>query len=363
MIILSPWRALVAIVRMLHVLKLKRRKKFLNRANTQIPKLSKKGDFLNIAKTSLHFANILFNVALYNINQFFYYLNRGRPRKSSTDVTSANKPKKPKTSSKDTNLLRSILSNAQAPQCSLNKHTSEATPINTGDELAINSKTDLKSTKGINFMKSKSVSEDCRLDFRQQQISRTYSSGSTPAVASSPSLSGDSTVPSFTLTFPAATPSTQDARSLSSAKQNHEKYTKTASSQSATLQPKLKNNSKNDCIYDQECKSTESNCNYTNSNNGFQFTISNILDKGQNPACEDTDESFKLARKPQDIMQNNCRTDTEKSKTKNDSAINSGSIGNGGDVTDKAFPTISWTMNVVGPQYNASAEIDEDYDA
>merc|ERR1711936_1173984 len=81
---------------------------------------------------------------------------------------------------------------------SLNKHTSEATPINTGDELAINSKTDLKSTKGINFMKSKSVSEDCRLDFRQQHISRTYSSGSTPTVASSPSLSGDSTVPSFT---------------------------------------------------------------------------------------------------------------------------------------------------------------------
>ena len=245
----------------------------------------------------------------------------------------------------------------------MNKHTSEATPINTGDELAINSKTDLKSTKGINFIKSKSVSEDCRLDFRQQQISRTYSSGSTPTVASSPSLSGDSTVPSFTLTFPAATPSTQDARSLSSAKQNHEKYTKTASSQSATLQPKLKNNSKNDCVYEQESKSTESNCNYTTSNNGFQFTISNILDKGQNPACEDTDESFKLARKPQDIMQNNCRTDTEKSKTKNDSAINSGSIGNGGSATDKAFPTISWTMNVVGPQYNASAEIDEDYDA
>jgi len=40
------------------VLKLQTKKKFLNRANTQIPKLSKKGDFLNIARTSLDFAII-----------------------------------------------------------------------------------------------------------------------------------------------------------------------------------------------------------------------------------------------------------------------------------------------------------------
>ena len=196
---------------------------------------------------------------------------------------------------------------------------------------------------------------------RHRQISRTYSTGSLPSSDSSPISTPSSAVPSFTLTFPIIPQNSESSQNKAGKLRNN------SSSQTEIKRPKLKNNSKKGTldIYAKQAASKEGN--KTSSNNGFPFTISNILEKEHNSknqilttdekqVKEDTKKNMSthpIYERKNDIGQNNAlhiNTVEDVGDNKNASEKNS-------------FPTVSWTMNVVAPKINTSEEIDEDYDA
>ena len=202
---------------------------------------------------------------------------------------------------------------------------------------------------------------------RFRQISRTYSTtGSLPSSNSSPVSSPTSAVvpPSFTLTFPIIN---QQNRSESSPN----KPGKFSSSQTENQQrrPKLKNNSKKD-IYTQNVAGKKGL--NTSSNNGFPFTISNILEKEQQRNSrkqqDTTDEQIEEDAQPNMIDTHPLiyerKNDIEKLLVNNvENIVGDNKKKNSPSSEKTSFPTISWTMDVVAPKINTSEEIDEDYDA
>jgi aspartate-semialdehyde dehydrogenase len=193
---------------------------------------------------------------------------------------------------------------------------------------------------------------------RLRQISRTYSTGSLPSNNSSPISSPSSAVPSFTLTFPIIPQNSDPSQNKAGKLENN----------SSSQTEKLKNNSKKGTldIYAKQaaCKDGHS----TSSNNGFPFTISNILEKEHNSKKQivETDEQLRenmithpctpLYERKNDIGQNNVLPVN--------SVENEGGNKNSQSASEKtSIPTVSWTMNVVAPKINTSEEIDEDYDA
>ena len=291
----------------------------------------------------------------------------------SNDVQSYNKPKKSKTSQEGSLPGREILPGLSATQYSLS-HQPHSGNIHSDPDVKVSTKLD-KETKSLIENANKKLNSFSKnsAEEMQRQISRTYSTGSIPSpTTSSPSSSTNSTIPSFTLTFPILSQNTENDESASTTEVGKLKNITKPSSQIEIKQPKLKNNSKESAV-DSNSHHTAIETNHTTSNNGFPFTISNILEKElrktQTIITADTrDQSnTKSAEKGHEEGSDNDRFQygSEKNQDMNINTVQKmAEDKTSGRVQEKAtFPTISWTMNVVAPKIDTSEEIDEDYDA
>jgi len=279
---------------------------------------------------------------------------RGRPRKSSTDASASVKPKKSKLSADDESLnsVQEIPSNNHATQYSLSY---KPPPENAHTDLDVTLAHKIgvtKTNQDASLVKSKSLTETQVSE--KLNFSRTYSTGCTTTSNDNSSTLNNSSIPSFTLTYPMIPSNT--GPEIKSKKVNK---TEKSSSHIEIQQPKLQN-------YSQGEKT-----NYGHeSNNGFPFTITNILEKqltmnkqtlsnkklinGKDKSAAIVQTHNSIHKESEDNIQSlNCKTMSNSDKS---NASNLPSEKN-------VMPTISWTMNVVAPKVNISEEIDEDYDA
>ena len=211
-----------------------------------------------------------------------------------------------------------------------------------------------KRSNEATLVKSNSLAEISAPD-KQRQFSRTYSTGCTPSPIDGSFISNNTSVPSFTLTYPLVGSSTRPE--IKSKKVNK---TEKSSSHIEIQRPKLTKYSQG-----------EKTNNGHESNNGFPFTITNILEKQLTttkqtmPFKETANEKSLSAGNVQ--VQNAVHQEAESIKIH---SLNGKTMSN----TEKSYntnlssektanPTVSWTMNVVAPKVNVSEEIDEDYDA
>jgi len=281
---------------------------------------------------------------------------RGRPRKSSTDASASSKPKKSKSSLNDESLnpIQEIPPNVHATQySSSSKPTSKNTPTDLEVKLTQQIEIDKRSNEAT-LVKSNSLAEISAPD-KQRQFSRTYSTGCTPSPIDGSFISNNTSVPSFTLTYPLIDSSTRPE--IKSKKVNK---TEKSSSHIEIQRPKLKKYSQG-----------EKTNNGHESNNGFPFTITNILEKQLTttkqtmPFNETANEKGLSAGYVQ--VQNAVHQEAESIKIHSLNGKTMSNIEKNYNTnlsSDKtANPTVSWTMNVVAPKVNVSEEIDEDYDA
>ena len=296
------------------------------------------------------FQQFLLKFCICNIHNF-----RGRPRKSSTDASASSKPKKSKSSLNDesVNPIQKIPLNVHATQySSSSKPPSKNTPIDLEVKLTQQVEIDKRSNEAT-LVKSNSLAEISAPD-KQRQFSRTYSTGCTPSSIDGSFISNNTSVPSFTLTYPLIGSSTRPE--IKSKKANK---TEKSSSHIEIVRPKLTKYSLG-----------EKTNNGHESNNGFPFTITNILEKqltmnkqtlsnkklinGKDKSAAIVQTHNSIHKESEDNIQSlNCKTMSNSDKS---NASNLPSEKN-------VMPTISWTMNVVAPKVNISEEIDEDYDA
>ena len=284
----------------------------------------------------------------------------------SKDASAPNKPKKPKTSQDDDNSYRDqeVLPVVHATQYSLSyKQPSETTLTDLDDKL-----TQTKETEKIHneaaLRKSISLSENSAPE-KLRQFSRTYSTGSTASQNSSSLPSNTTSIPSFTLTYPMIPTNTEPEINSKILK----KTEKSSSSQIEIHQPKLKNYSKGS-MSAHDSQKDKTNHGHI-SNNGFPFTITNILEKQLTSNRQTVTEEgpVKENAKPESTVQvNNALDPKPKGNAELLSNINTTSYTektiNINSASEKAaIPPISWTMNVVAPKINISEEVDEDYDA
>ena len=209
-----------------------------------------------------------------------------------------------------------------------------------------------KTNQDASLVKSKSLTETQVSE--KLNFSRTYSTGCTTTSNDNSSTLNNSSIPSFTLTYPMIPSNT--GPEIKSKKVNK---TEKSSSHIEIQQPKLQNYSQG-----------EKTNNGHESNNGFPFTITNILEKqltmnkqtlsnkklinGKDKSAAIVQTHNSIHKESEDNIQSlNCKTMSNSDKS---NASNLPSEKN-------VMPTISWTMNVVAPKVNISEEIDEDYDA
>ena len=288
---------------------------------------------------------------------------RGRPRKSSTDASASNKPKKPKTSPNDTNShpVQENLPPVNATQYSLSYRPPSETTLTDLDDKLINKIETAKTNNLASLVKSNSLTDNSAPD--KHQFLRTYSTGSTASPNMSTLSSSNTSIPSFTLTYPMIPSNTgHEIKSKKSKSTN-----KSSSSQIEIQRPKLKNNSTGELSDHQGEKINHDPI----SNNGFPFTITNILEKQltsnkQTVALEkpvkENDESAGLINN-QHSLQHETKCNFKQSLNCN-TIQNTENPSNFNSVTEKAkATTISWTMDVIAPKIKVSEEIDEDYDA
>ena len=140
-----------------------------------------------------------------------------------------------------------------------------------------------------------------------------------------------------------------------------------SSSQIEIHRPKLKNNSTSELSDHQGEKINHDQI----SNNGFPFTITNILEK-QLTSNKPTVELVKPVKENDDLagLINNQHSLQQETKCNVKQSPNCNTIQNTETpsnfdlATEKSkAPTISWTMDVIAPKIKVSEEIDEDYDA
>jgi len=288
---------------------------------------------------------------------------RGRPRKSSTDASASNKPKKPKTSPNDTNShpVQENLPPVNATQYSLSyRPPSETTLTDLDDKLIHKVETD-KTKNLASLVKSNSFTDNSAPD--KHQLLRTYSTGSTSSPNMSTLSSSNSSIPSFTLTYPMIPSNTGHEINSKQLKNTNN----SSSSQIEIHRPKLKNNSTSELSDHQGEKINHDQI----SNNGFPFTITNILEK-QLTSNKPTVELVKPVKENDDLaglinkqhsLQQETKCNVKQSPNCN-TIQNTETPSNFDLATEKSkAPTISWTMDVIAPKIKVSEEIDEDYDA
>ena len=255
------------------------------------------------------------------------------------------------------------------------KPSSEDVLTDPDEEATTNSENETKSHMKTKHVKSKSFSDNPAAAMLRQ-VSRTYSTGSIPSpnISSCSASPATPSIPSFTLTFPIVPPNTVQAKSLTKTKLKKSKNnTKASSSQPESQQPNLKNNSKNVVRNSENLPATHTSDQIT-SNNGFPFTISKILENDHethkhivvvdNPGANDV-KGKEIGREGLPV-QTHIQYNLAQQPITSPSAMPQVGVGknSGNNVSEKtSFPTVSWTMNVVAPIINTSADIDEDYDA
>ena len=119
-----------------------------------------------------------------------------------------------------------------------------------------------KRSNEATLVKSNSLAEISAPD-KQRQFSRTYSTGCTPSPTDGSFITNNTSVPSFTLTYPAI-----GSNARPEIKSKNVNKTEKSSSHIEIQRPKLTKYSQG-----------EKTNNGHESNNGFPFTITNILEK------------------------------------------------------------------------------------